>query len=92
MKAAIYNVIRLLETIVADFSNRIIPADTKNTVIERYTKPAAGYAVDLAIIVETSVGKYIYENVILFLNQFEVVKKYNSLSAMSVSNSATQGG
>ena len=80
MKASLYNRIKTLVDVQADFSthetsekhNRVIPKGAVGTVVECYENPE-GYAVDIAIPDERLVGGFFYENVILSPNQFEVV-------------------
>jgi hypothetical protein len=84
MKAQIYDQIRTLTDIPADFSDRVIPKGTLGTVIECYEKPE-GYAVDLAIPDSSLVGDFSYENVVLSPDQFVVVN--HSLQKLSISES-----
>jgi hypothetical protein len=73
MKATPNDLIRTLVDVTADFSDRVIPADTEGVVVEAYDMPMEGYAVDLAIEDDTLVGGYDHENVILYPEQFDVV-------------------
>ena len=72
MKASPDDEIRTVVDVLADFSDRIIPAGTEGVIIEAYENPE-GYAVDLAIEDDTLVGGYDYENVVLRPDQFDVV-------------------
>jgi hypothetical protein len=72
MKASPDDEIRTVVDVLADFSDRIIPAGTEGVIIEAYENPE-GYAVDLAIEDDTLVGGYDYENVVLKPDQFDVV-------------------
>jgi hypothetical protein len=79
MKPKIYDLIKTLEAIEADFSYRILPIGTEGNIVECYSEPE-GYAVHLAIPNESLMGGFSYENVILFPYQFEVIRNYeNSL-------------
>lgn len=73
MKAKVYSLIKILVEVQSDFRDRILPAGTVGTVVESYENPEC-YAVDLAIPDDTLVGGFSYENVILYPNQFEVIK------------------
>lgn len=84
MKAQIYDRIRTLTDISADFSDRVIPKGTLGTIVEYYEKPE-GYAVDLAIPDSTLVGDLRYENVVLNPDQFVVVN--HPLQKLSTSES-----
>jgi AbrB-like transcriptional regulator len=72
VKPQIYDEVRTLVGIQADFSERDIPKGTVGTIVECYEDPE-GYAVDLAIPDNKFVGGFAYENVILEPNQFEVI-------------------
>jgi AbrB-like transcriptional regulator len=72
VKPQIYDEVRTLVGIQADFSERDIPKGTVGTIMECYEDPE-GYAVDLAIPDQKLVGGFDYENVILEPNQFEVI-------------------
>jgi hypothetical protein len=72
MKATPDDEIRTVVDVLADFSDRVIPAGTEGVIVESYEDPE-GYAVDLAIEDDTLVGGYAYENVILKPDQFLVV-------------------
>lgn len=78
MKAAIYDKIKTTVEVQGGFSKRIYPAGTEGVVVERYEQPEEGYAVDIAIPDETLVGGFDYENVILFPDQFVVIKDDDS--------------
>ena len=64
--------IKTLKAVQAEFRDRIIPAGTEGTVVECYDNPE-GYAVDLAIPDSRQVGGFMYENVILTPEQFDVI-------------------
>lgn len=72
MKAELYNQIKMLVEVKADFSNRFISKGILGMVVECYEDPE-GYAVDLAIPNEKLLGGFEYENVILSPDQFAVV-------------------
>ena len=80
MKVSLYDQIKILVDVKADFSthetsdedNSAIPKGTLGTVVECYKNPE-GYAVDIAIPDERLVGGFFYTNVILIADQFEVV-------------------
>ena len=72
MKAKLYNQIKTLIEIQADFSDQIIPKNTMGTVVECYENPE-GYAVDLAIPNSQLVGEFEYVNVILSPDQLALV-------------------
>jgi Domain of unknown function (DUF4926) len=72
MKAQLYDRIQTLVELQAEFSNLTIPKGTIGTIIECYTSPQEGYAIDLAIPDSSMVGGSTYENVILQPDQFIV--------------------
>lgn len=74
MKAQLYDSIKILVDVPADFDHRhkIIPKGTEGTIVECYENPEA-YAADLAIPNEKLVGGFEYENVILSPDQFAVL-------------------
>lgn len=65
MKPKLYDAIRILLDISADFDhqNRIIPKGTEGTVVECYENPDL-YAIDLSIANERLIGGFEYENAI----------------------------
>ena len=70
MKAKLYDRIELLVDIKSEFRNKTIPKSTKGVIVECYSEPIEGYAVDLSIPNGALTGDYEYENVILFPHQF----------------------
>ena len=79
MKAGLYFGIMTLVVVRNDFrvaSDIIIPAGTEGCVVECYKDPER-YAVDLAIPNKNSISGYDYENVLLYPDQFEVVRTYS---------------
>jgi hypothetical protein len=72
MKAQLYDQIQTLVELQAEFSDCTIPQGTLGTVIECYTLPEEGYAVDLALPNPALIGSSTYENVILKPDQFIV--------------------
>ncbi|GAA6623249.1 hypothetical protein [Scytonema sp. NUACC26] len=72
MKAKLYDKIKTLVKVQADFSARVIPENTVGTVVECYENPE-GYAVDIALSNQAFVGDLEYLNVILSPNQFVLV-------------------
>jgi hypothetical protein len=78
MKANKYDLIRTLVEVQSEFGRkRTMPAGSEGTVVECYTDPVEGYAVDIMIPDDSLVGGFDYENVILFPDQFEVVRRYD---------------
>jgi hypothetical protein len=78
MKASKYDLIRTLVEVQSDFGrDRIMPVGSEGTVVECYTDPVEGYAVDIMIPDDSLVGGFDYENVILLPDQFEVVRRYD---------------
>jgi hypothetical protein len=75
MKAAVYDIVELIEDVQSDFSEYVIPRGTRGTVVECYSDPE-GYAVDVAIPEARLVGGYRYENVVLRPEQFTVIERY----------------
>jgi hypothetical protein len=73
MKASVNDQVITLQSVVSDFTNRVIPRGTLGTVVERYEHPTEGYAVDLAVPDDELVGGFRYENIILQPDQFDVV-------------------
>ncbi|MBW4440044.1 MAG: hypothetical protein KME10_02155 [Plectolyngbya sp. WJT66-NPBG17] len=73
MKAKINDQIQTLVDLQAEFSDSTIPAGAIGTVIECYTSPEEGYAVDIVIPNQTLMGGADYENVILHPDQFRVI-------------------
>ena len=72
MKAKLHDQIQTLIELQADFSNLTIPKGTLGTIIECYSSPEEGYAIDLAIPNPSLIGGLTYENVILKPDQFMV--------------------
>ncbi len=70
MKAKLYDRIKLLVDINSEFRKKNVKKGTKGVIVECYSQPIEGYAVDLSIPNEDLVGGYEYENVILFPHQF----------------------
>jgi len=73
VKATVYDSIKTLADIQSEFFDWIIPCGTIGTVVECYQQPKEGYAVDVAIPDESRDGELVYDNVILFPDEFEVV-------------------
>jgi hypothetical protein len=76
VKPSIYDRIETVQDVVGDFSGQLIPAGTHGTVVEIYSDPVEGYAVDLAIPAPELIGDYRYENVVLRPDQFRVVERH----------------
>jgi hypothetical protein len=75
--------VRLKVDFQSEFRPITIPKGTEGVVVECYSTPKEGYAVDLAIPDERLVGGYQYENVILEPDQFEVIDtEYGQLSPL----------
>ena len=64
--------IRLTSQVLSDFSERVIFVGTTGFIIEAYENPLC-YSVDLKIKDSNYVGEYIWENVILYPEQFEFI-------------------
>lgn len=76
MKARMYDLVRSLIAVKADFgSQRIIPAGSMGTVVYCYDEPEA-YAVDLEIPDPRQSSGRDFENVVLTADQFEVVERH----------------
>jgi len=74
MKASMYDRIRTLVDVDEGFRrDRRIPAGSEGCVVERYSDPEEGYAVDLEMPDESLVGGVSFANVILKPEQFEVI-------------------
>ncbi len=73
MKATVYDSIKTLVDIQSEFFDWVIPYGTIGTIVECYQQPKEGYAVDVAIPDKSHVGEFVYDNIILFPDQFEVV-------------------
>lgn len=78
MKAKVHDRVETLVDVKSGFSDRIIPRGTRGVVIERYSEPKEGYAVDLAIPDASLVGGFAYDNVILYPHQFKVIESSTS--------------
>ena len=89
MKAKLYDQIKTSVEVQADFGNRVIPKGTPGTVVECYENPE-GYAVDLAIPNERSVGGFEYENAILNPDQFAVVDTASKTNTVRIRSSTYQ--
>lgn len=74
MKAQVYDRIKTVMEIEIKFSRRLIPEGTVGTVQECYERPKEGYSVDLTIPDISVPGGLDYENVILYPEQFTVIK------------------
>ncbi len=72
MKAKLYDQIKALVEVQADFRDQIIPKNTLGTVVECFENPE-GYAVDLAIPNQKLVGDFEYINVTLSPDQLALV-------------------
>lgn len=72
MEVAVGALVVTAEDVTSDFRDEVIPAGTGGTVVEIYTEPREGYAVDLAIPAPELVGGYRYDNVILEPGQFRL--------------------
>ncbi|GAP97376.1 hypothetical protein [Leptolyngbya sp. NIES-2104] len=73
MKVKLYDQIQTLVDVSSDFNDRPIPSGTIGTIVECYTHPEEGYAVDLRIANPALIGEATYENVILQPEQFIVI-------------------
>jgi hypothetical protein len=73
MKANRYDPVKTLVELQSEFSDRTIASGTIGTIVECYSAPEEGYAVDLAIPNPAWVGGSAYENIILRPNQFIVI-------------------
>lgn len=71
-KASVDDIVELVVNVASDFSDSMIPKGTRGTVVERYELPKEGYSIDLAIVDDTLVGGFRYENVVLLPEQFVV--------------------
>jgi hypothetical protein len=69
-----YSKIKTSVEIYSDYLNRLVPIGTEGTVVECYEDPCEGYAVDIALPDNNEITGYQYDNLILFPNQFELVK------------------
>ena len=78
MKAKLYDQIKTLVEVQADFSDQIISKNTLGTVVECYENPE-GYAVDLAIPNQKLVGGFEYVNVILSADEFALFDTVSQL-------------
>lgn len=76
-KASIDDIVELLVDVPSDFSNGVIPKETRGTVVECYEQPKEGYSIDLAIPDDSLIGGFRYENVVLMPEQFEVRDRVN---------------
>ncbi|MBW4508683.1 MAG: DUF4926 domain-containing protein [Scytonematopsis contorta HA4267-MV1] len=72
MKAKLYDQIKTLVDVQAEFNDQIVPKNTPGTVVECYENPE-GYAVDLSVPNANLVGELEYVNVILYPEQFAVL-------------------
>ncbi len=73
MKTKVNDTIKTLVDVQGDFSDAVIPAGASGTVVECYTYPQEGYAVDLSIPNEDLVGGVAYEHVTLKPDDFIVI-------------------
>src|SRR5437016_3415105 len=74
MKAKLFDTIRLLIPVDGELTTLMFPAGTEGVIVEIFTDPREGYAVDFSIPNETVVGGFTYDNMILAPEQFELVK------------------
>jgi hypothetical protein len=81
MKARVYDVVRLLVDVPAEYRDRVLPRGSVGTVVEAYEHPREGYAVDFAVPDDRLVGGNSWENVMLKPDQFEVVTHYSQADA-----------
>jgi|UPI00037C52F8 hypothetical protein len=75
MKAAIDDLVELVEDAESDFSEDIIPLGTGGVVVECYSDPE-GYAVEVAIPDASLVGSHCYDLVQLTPEQFKVLEHH----------------
>jgi len=74
LKANIHDRIRTLVDVQEGFRrNRLIRAGSEGCVVEAYSQPEEGYAVDLEVPDDRLVGGLSYANVVLKPEQFEIV-------------------
>lgn len=73
MKAKVNDKVKLLKAKKSGFSDRIVPANSTGVIVESYTNPE-GYAVDFPIPDKNLVGGFTYENLLLYPDEFTVVK------------------
>ena len=66
--------IRLTSQVVSDFTDRVIPVGTVGFIMETYDSPLC-YAIDLKIEDNDYIGGNIWENVILYPEQFEFIQE-----------------
>jgi hypothetical protein len=78
MKAKLYDRIITIDEIPSQFQNKI-PVGTEGTVVECYSTPTEGYAVDLRFPSAELVGGFSYENVVLKPEQFRLILQWSSL-------------
>ena len=82
MKAKLYDQIKTLVDLQSEFRDRTIPKGAIGTIVECYTSPEEGYAVDLVIPNSSLVGGSIYDNLILCPDQFVVVTQPAEITAL----------
>ena len=76
----LYTIIETLVDLKDDFSDTIIPSGTQGSIIESFSHPKVGYAVDLAIPDPNLVGSFRYFNLILSPEQIRVFHQDQTLS------------
>lgn len=75
MKASLYDSVRLLIDMRTDRGDRIIPKGTEGAVVECFTKPREGYAVDFHLPDDRELGGYAFENIMVGPEQVEVIER-----------------
>lgn len=68
-----YSRVKTVADVKEYFSETTIPGGTQGSIVECYSDPTEGYAVDLAVPDLSLVGGFRYFNLILFPDQFEVI-------------------
>lgn len=81
MKATLYEQIETVVNLQSEFSDRIISKGAIGTIVECYTVPEEGYAVDLKIPNPSLVGGTTFENVVLRPDQFIVITQPAEITA-----------
>lgn len=75
LKAKINDSIQTLVTVKGYTYHGTIPKGTKGTIIECYTTPHEGYAVDVFIPDQSQISGFAYDNIILSPDQFEITNE-----------------
>jgi hypothetical protein len=75
MKAKVDDWIRTTVDVPGFVIKGIIPKGTEGTIVEAYSQPTEGYAVNVNVVDKNAPNGYTYDNIVLLPDQLEVVEE-----------------